>query len=45
MYFEKISKSDIHVTHPEVDGFQKLWHHLKARLNTFQMSTNVMGFQ
>jgi hypothetical protein len=28
-----------------VEGFQKYWYHVKTCLNTFQMSTNVMGFQ
>jgi hypothetical protein len=28
-----------------MEGFQKQWYHLKACLNTFQMSTNVVGFQ
>jgi hypothetical protein len=42
-YFEKISKSDI--SHPKVERFQKKLYHLKAFLNAFQMSTNVMGLE
>jgi hypothetical protein len=40
---QKISKSDI--TCPKVEGYKKEWYNLKACLNPFQMSTNVMGFQ
>jgi hypothetical protein len=40
--FEKISKRVL--THPKVEGLQE-WYDLKAYFNTFQMRTNVMGFQ
>jgi hypothetical protein len=43
-YFEDISKSDITPKSGRIYRNNE-WYHLKACLNTYQMSTNVMGFQ
>jgi hypothetical protein len=45
MQFETSITLRLKVFSEKVEGFQKQWYDPKARLNIFQMSTNVMGFQ